>query len=112
MASVRQEKVAQLIKQELSMIFQRETRTLCIGAMVSVTVVRISPDLGVARVYLSIFAANNVEEVFNNIVVNGAMVRKELAQITRKQLRKVPDLSFFLDDSLDYAEEIDDLLNK
>lgn len=112
MTSVRQEKVAELIKQELSLIFQKESRTLCLGSMVSVTVLRISPDLGVARVYVSIFAAKDTSAVFESIQTNASLIRRELGRKVSKQLRKVPELYFFLDDSLDYAEEIDDLLKK
>lgn len=112
MTSVRQEKVAELIKQELSLIFQKESRTLCLGSMVSVTVLRISPDLGVARVYISIFAAKDTQAVFDSVQANSSLIRRELGRRVSKQLRKVPELYFFLDDSLDYAEEIDDLLKK
>ena len=112
MSGQRTDKVANLFKRELSLIFQRETRTLCMGSMVSVTVVRVSPDLGSARVYVSIFAAEDKEAVLKNIKANGKMIRHELSQIIKNQMRKTPELHFYLDDSLDYAEEIEDLLNK
>ncbi len=111
MASIRQEKVSGIIQKELSMIFQRESTGLCLGSMVTVTVVRISPDLGVARCYLSIFAGPDPKEVFANLDRNKALIRHELSQITKNQLRRVPELMFFIDDSLDYAEEIDRLLD-
>jgi len=80
--------------------------------MVSVTVVRMSPDMGLAKVYLSVFGVENKEDVIESIKVNSKAIRHELSQITKNQLRRVPELMFYLDDSLDYAEEIDQLLNK
>jgi len=112
MASIRQEKIAGLIQKELSQIFRREARGLCLGAMVSVTVVRMSPDMGVAKAYLSIFGVDEKADVVKNIKVNTKNIRHELSQITRNQLRRVPELLFYEDDSLDYAAEIDDLLDK
>lgn len=111
MAGQRTDKVAKLFARELSLIFQRETRTLCLNAMVTVTVVRVSPDLGSARVYLSIFAAADTDAVLKNIKTNTKAIRYELSQIIKNQMRKTPELHFYLDDSLDYAEEIESLLN-
>ena len=111
MASIRQEKVAGVIQKELSQIFRLEARGLCLGAMVSVTVVRLSPDLGLAKVYLSIFGVDNKQEVFKNIELNAKTIRHALSRETSKQLRRTPELNFYLDDSLDYAEEIDKLLD-
>ncbi len=112
MASIRQEKVANLIKQELSLIFQRESRTLCNGAMVSVTVVRMSPDLSFAKVYLSVFGHAKPLEVFENIKAQTGMIRRDLGKTISQQVRKVPELAFFLDDTQDYAETIDKLLKQ
>ncbi|MDA8714726.1 30S ribosome-binding factor RbfA [Flavobacteriales bacterium] len=110
MASIRQEKIAGVIQKELSQILRKEARTICMGAMVSVTVVRMSPDMGVAKSYLSIFGSASKDEVFNNIVAHTKTVRHALSQITKNQLRRTPELLFFLDDSLDYADEIDKIL--
>lgn len=110
MASIRQEKIAGLIQKELSQILRKQARTICLGAMVSVTIVRMSPDMGVAKVYLSIFGAGSKDDVFNNIVQNNKTIRHELSQSTKNQLRRTPELLFFLDDSLDYAAEIDKIL--
>jgi ribosome-binding factor A len=110
MASIRQEKIAQLLKQELSMVFQKEARTLCQGAMVTVTTVRVSPDLSMAKAYLSIFAGPDKEEVIANIKENAKAVRYAVSQKVKNQLRKTPEFMFFLDDSLDYADEINRLL--
>lgn len=110
MASIRQEKIAGLLKRELSLIFQREARTLCQGAMVTVTIVRVSPDLSLAKVYLSIFAGPDKSEVIKNIQENAKAIRFEVSQAVKHQLRKTPEFVFYLDDSLDYAEEINKLL--
>ncbi len=112
MATIRQEKIASLLQQELSFIFQKETKVLCLGSMVSVTNVKVSPDLSVARVYLSIFAAEDKEEVLKNIKINAKQIKHALSQVVKMQLRKTPNLTFFIDDSLDYAEEINELLKK
>ena len=112
MAGQRTDKVAKLFAKELGLIFQRETRTLCLNSMVTVTVVRVSPDLGSARVYLSIFAAADQEAVLKNIKTNSKTIRYELSQIIKNQMRKTPELHFYLDDSLDYAEEIESLLKE
>lgn len=110
MASIRQEKIAQLLKQELSFVFQREARTLCLGAMVTVTRVRVSPDLSSAKAYLSVFAGPDKNDVLKNINENNKAIRYEVSQKVKNQLRKTPEFMFYLDDSLDYAEEIDKLL--
>ena len=112
MASIRQERIAELIQQELSIIFQRNAREFCNGAMVSVTKVRIAPDLSVARVYLSIFGAKDKDEVLRHINMVKPKVKHALSQVIRHQLRKTPDLNFYIDDSLDYAMEIEKLLKK
>lgn len=112
MATIRQEKIAELIQQELSIIFQKEARNFCNGAMVSVTIVRVAPDLSTAKIYLSIFGSKDKQAVLENITVNKSKVKHALSQIIKKQLRKTPDLSFYIDDSLDYAMEIEQLLKK
>ena len=73
---------------------------------------RVSPDLSIARVYLSIFPSEKADEILKNINASAKTVRYELAQRVRYQLRKTPELSFFVDDSLDYIEHIDELLKK
>jgi ribosome-binding factor A len=80
--------------------------------MISVTSVRISPDLSVARVYISIFPSSKAEEVFNILENTGKSIRGELGKRVSKQLRIVPELVFKIDDSLDYVEKIDELLKK
>lgn len=82
------------------------------GVLVSVSNCRISPDLSICRVYLSVFPSNKAEEIVANINANQKQVRFELGQRVRFQLRIIPELKFFVDDSLDYVEHIDELLKK
>lgn len=109
MESKRQAKISRLIQKELSEIFRRQTSAMA-GTLVSVSAVRVSPDLSIAKVYLSIFPTEKSAEILENIKKQSKTVRYELAQIVKQQLRKCPDLQFFLDDSLDYIENIDRLL--
>ena len=111
MESTRQAKISRLLQKELSEIFRRQTAKTH-GVIVSVSAVRVSPDLSVAKAYLSVFPSEKAMEVMENIEASKQTVRCELAQIVRHQLRKVPELQFYLDDSLDYIENIDNLLNK
>lgn len=111
MDTTRQNKIARLIQKELSDIFQKETKAMG-GVLVTVSVVRISPDLSVARAYLSIFPSNRGEEILHNINAHAKSIRYELGSRVRFQLRIIPELRFFLDDSLDYLEKIDELLKE
>lgn len=111
MESTRQNKIARLIQKDLSNIFQAQTRQMR-GVLVSVSVVRISPDLSVAKVYLSIFPSSKAEEIIKNINDNMHKIRYELGTLERHQLRIIPELKFFIDDSLDYIDNIDRLLHK
>ena len=111
MPETRQNRISRLLQKELSLIFQSQTRQTR-GIMVSVTKVKISPDLSVCTAYLSIFPSEKGEELLNNINNNVATIRYDLGQKVRNQLRIIPELRFFLDDSLDYIEHIDELLKK
>lgn len=111
MQETRQNKIARLLQKELSVIFQQQTRAMH-GTMVSVTRAKISPDLSICTAYLSIFPSERGEEMLKNITANEKTVRYELGTRVRHQLRIIPELRFFLDDSLDYIEHIDELLNK
>ena len=111
MKTTRQNKIARLIQKELSEIFRLQTQAMK-GVLVSVSACRISPDLSVCRVYLSIFPSNRSEEIVKNINENMKSVRYELGTRVRYQLRIIPELKFFVDDSLDYIEHIDELLKK
>lgn len=109
MESTRQAKIARLIQKELSEIFRAQTAKTH-GTLVSVSSVRVTPDLSMARAYLSIFPSAKAQEMIDSINKNVRTIRYELAQRVRYQLRKTPELSFYLDDSLDYIEKIDNLL--
>lgn len=109
MEGKRQAKIARLIQKELSEIFRRQTASLG-GVIVSVSAVRVSADLSIAKVYLSIFPPAKSQEILENIKRQAKTCRYELAQAVKETLRKCPELSFYLDDSLDYVENIDRLL--
>lgn len=109
MQETRQNRIARLLQKELSLIFQSQTRMMH-GTMVSVTRVKVSPDLGICTAYLSIFPSEKSEELLKNITANEKTIRYELGTRVRNQLRIIPELRFFIDDSLDYIERIDELL--
>lgn len=113
MASIRQEKVGKLIQQELAIIFQQNSKSHFHGAFITVTVVRMSPDLRSARIYLSFFANKGTDksELLDLIRSKTSLVRGFLGNRVGQQLRVVPELYFYLDDSLDYAQEIDEILD-
>ena len=111
MQETRQNKISRLLQKELSIIFQEQTRAMH-GVMVSVTRVKISPDLSVCTAYLSIFPSERSEELMKNIEGNEKTLRYALGQRVRHQLRIIPELRFFVDDSLDYIDRIDQLLGK
>ncbi len=111
MESIRQSKINRLLQKELGDIFRSETQKLH-GTLVSVSVVRVTPDLSIARVYLSIFPSERGTEILESVRKNAKSIRFELASRVRFQLRKTPELQFFIDDSLDYIDNIDSLLNK
>lgn len=111
MESTRLNKIGRLLQKELGDIFQKQTQGMP-GTLVSVSVVRVSPDLSVARAYLSIFPSEKSEELLEAIRSNTKSIRFELGRRVRMQLRKIPELSFFIDDSLDYIDNIDKLLQK
>lgn len=109
METTRQQKIARLIQKELGDIFQRQTQAMR-GVLVSVSAVRISPDMSVCRVYLSVFPSERSAEIVGNINHNTRQIRYELGTRVRYQLRIIPELTFFVDDSLDYIDHIDQLL--
>jgi ribosome-binding factor A len=109
MASIRQNRIERVIQEELSQFFQRNASEICLGAMVSVTIVRVTADLSLARVYLSVFAGPDKKEVLASIHENARKIRGEIGK-RLKNMHRIPELTFFIDDSLDYAESIDKLL--
>lgn len=109
METTRQQKIARLLQKELSEIFRQETAKVG-NVIVSVSAVRVSPDLSIARAYLSIFPSDKAQILLESINKSAKTIRYDLAQKVRYQLRKTPELFFHIDDSLDYIEHIDNLL--
>ena len=112
MESTRQKKVARLVLKELSQIFNIESNNILGSIMISITAVRISPDLGYANIYLSVFPVTDPKDALEKIKKNRSLLRKKLGIAVRNQLRVVPELNFYIDDSAEYAEHIDKLLKK
>lgn len=110
MPTLRQNKVARLIQKEIGNLILKEGYGNTSGAMITVTIVRVSPDLGYAKIYLSVFPSTKAEEVLESIKSKSNEIRRDLGNLVRNQLRIVPELAFFIDDSLDYASRIDQLL--
>ena len=110
MESTRQQKIARLIQRDLGDIFQALARDHFAGTMITVTKVHISPDLSVSRVYLSLFGKGKKEELIHEIRTHKKDIRYNLGKRIHKQVRIIPELEFFIDDSLDYIENIENLL--
>jgi len=111
MNNTRLQKIERLIQKDLGEIFLTETKHLA-GVLVSVTMVRMSPDLSVSKAYLSIFPPEKRDEIMENINKQKKAIRYELGLRIGKSVRHVPELVFYLDDSIDYLENIDHLLNQ
>lgn len=111
MQETRQNKVARLLQKELSLIFQSQTRMMH-GVMVSVTRAKVSPDLSICTAYLSVFPSERAAEILENVNANQKTIRFELGTRIRNQVRIIPELRFFVDDSLDYIDHIDELLKQ
>ena len=110
--STRQQKVARQIQRDIGDIFSKEAASLLCGAMVSVTLVRMSPDLELAKVYLSVFPFEKHTAVMESLEKNNWLVRKALGTRVKHQLRHVSELVFRVDDSLEYISTIDKLLKE
>lgn len=110
MESKRQQKIARLLQKELGEIMRIYASEHLHGYLITVTKVNISPDLSLARAYLSLFGPAKREDVFERIQNSTKEIRHQLALRTGKQMRIVPELAFYVDDSLDYIENIDNLL--
>lgn len=111
MESKRQQKFSRLLQKELAEVFQRDVVHLFNGAYISITTVRVSPDLGVAKIYLSLLLAKNGSEILHTIRENTKAVRHALAQRIKNQVRVIPDLIFFIDDSAEYAAKMDKIIS-
>jgi ribosome-binding factor A len=107
METNRQKKIAGVLQKDLVDILQGEARDSMKGVLISVTKVHVTSDLGQAKVYLSVFPSSKRDFILKGIVSNTNTIRYEMAQRTKNQLRRMPELIFFVDDSLDYIETID-----
>ncbi|MBA9075902.1 MULTISPECIES: 30S ribosome-binding factor RbfA [Rufibacter] len=112
MESKRQQKFARLIQKELAEIFQRNVSHLFQGAYISITDVKVSPDLGVAKVHLSLLLNPNGRDLLNEIRVNSKTIRHELAKRIKNQVRVIPELIFYLDDTAEYAAKMDKIISE
>ncbi len=112
MESTRQSRISKQIQKDMADILRDHTSSLAPGKMITVTKVNITPDLGLARVNISVFPSEKSEEVVDKLNLNIATVRHDLGNKMRHQLKKIPELKFYLDDSLDYIENIDNLLKE
>jgi ribosome-binding factor A len=112
MESTRQKKVARLIQKELAEIILHHAAELAPGKMISVTTVRVSPDLALAKTWVSIFPSDRAEETMAVLHTGVPKIRYELGRKVRNQLRIVPEIAFFLDDSNDYIDNITNLLKE
>ena len=112
METKRQEKIARLIQKEMGMLFQKELSELGAGGMITVTKAKITSDLGLAKIYLSLLAVDDNQAVIDNINKNVVQIRYAFGKKIKSQLRIVPHLKFYEDDSMDYYENIDRLLKE
>ena len=112
MESTRQSKIGVQIQKDLSDILRQLTNTIAHGKMLTVTKVNVTSDLGLANVNISVFPSENAPEVIDNLNKHYSQIRKELGNKLRHQLRRIPELKFFLDDSLDYIDGLENALGK
>ena len=110
MESKRQQKFARLIQKDLSEIFQRDAKSLFGGAFITVTDIKVSPDLGLAKVYVSFMLAKDKNGLLDTIKDKGKSIRQMLASKIRNQVRVIPDLAFYLDDTIEHATKMDNLI--
>ncbi|MFW5708093.1 MAG: 30S ribosome-binding factor RbfA [Bacteroidota bacterium] len=111
METNRQKRINKQLQKDLGEIFQRESPNLFSRALITVTKVNVTADLSMAKVYLSIFGSDN-EKIMHQVKIHAGEIRKQLGMRVKNQLRQVPQLQFFVDDSLDYIENIENLLKK
>ena len=110
METTRQQKIAKQIQKDAADIFQKVGAQIVRGALVTVTAVRVSPDFSYAKIYVSIFPFEQSDEVMQRLEHQNWFIRRALGQRLRNQLKNVPEIQFFLDDSLEYIENIDKAL--
>lgn len=110
MDSIRQQKISKVLQKEISELLQKEGKHFCAKALVTVTSTRITPDLSIAKVYLSIFGVQDKNSILENFKTSESEVRYLMGKRIKNQLRHVPEFHFYIDDSLDYIEKIDKAL--
>lgn len=108
--STRQNKISRLIHREMANMFLKINKTRYQGKLITVTVVRVTKDLGIAKIYLSIFPSEFAAEILKEIELNNKQLRGELGRSLGKNLRVIPELQFYIDDSLDYIDHINKLI--
>ena len=110
--STRQNKISRLVQREMADILLQLNKTKYHGKLITVSIVRVTKDMSIARIYLSIYPSEFTEEILSEIQMIGKSLRGELGRRIGKSVRIIPELEFYIDDSLDYIERIDDLLHK
>lgn len=110
--STRQNKISKLIHREMADLFLKMNKSHYQGKLITVSLVRITKDISIARIYLSIYPSQFANDILSDIRQNSRQIRGELGRRVGKSLRIVPELEFYIDDSLDYIEHIDELLGK
>lgn len=109
--STRQNKISRLVQREMAEILLQLNKSKYRGKLITVTIVRVTKDMGIARIYLSIFPSEYSEEILKEIKLSGKSIRGELGHRIGKSVRIIPELEFYIDDSLDYINHIDELLD-
>ncbi|MFD1631182.1 30S ribosome-binding factor RbfA [Pseudopedobacter beijingensis] len=112
MESKRQQKFARVIQKDLGEMFQRDGNNFIPGSMITVTKVRVSPDLGMARVFLSFFNVPDATESIKKIKSHNSEIRYNLGKKIKDQVKSVPQLEFFLDDTNEYVDKMDKIFNE
>ena len=111
METTRQKKVSKLLQKDIAEILQKKLKKQgSLGVLLSITKVSVTVDFSVAKVFLSVFPSQMSDQIIQEVSKMSSRIRHEVSQKAKKQLRKVPELLFFLDDSLDYIEKIEDSL--
>ena len=112
MESIKQKKIASLIKELLGEIFQRESLSVSQGGLVTISHVTMSPDLMVAKVYLSLFQVKDADEFMESLRVRENELRKILGNKIRNQVRRIPELHFYIDDTLDQVYRMEEIFKQ
>jgi len=110
--STRQNKISRLVQREMAEIILKLNKSKFTGKLITVTIVRVTKDLGIARIYLSIYPSEFAQQILSDIRLITKQIRGELGRKTGKTLRIIPELEFYIDDSLDYIDNIDKLLHE